>query len=40
MSHYDDQFLNDVLQCRKQLTLPGIATHSADYAAFRIRLGD
>ena len=24
MSGNDDQFLNDVLQCRKQLTLPGI----------------
>ena len=23
-SDHDDQFLNDVLQCRKQLTLPGI----------------
>ena len=23
-SGHDDQFLNDVLQCRKQLTLPGI----------------
>ena len=27
MSGYDDQFLNEVLQCQKQLTLPGIATH-------------
>ena len=24
MSDHDDQFLNNVLQCRKQLTLPGI----------------
>ena len=23
-SDHDDQFLNDVLQCQKQLTLPGI----------------
>ena len=27
MSDHDDQFLNDVLQCRKQLTLPGIHIH-------------
>ena len=38
MSDYDDQFLNDVLQCRKQLTLPGIATHSVDCAAFHSNL--
>ena len=24
MSGHDDQFLNEVLQCQKQLTLPGI----------------
>ena len=27
MSDHDDQFLNDVLQFRKQLTLPGIHIH-------------
>ena len=27
MSDHDDQFLNDVLQFRKQLTLPGMHIH-------------
>ena len=27
ISEHDGQFLNEVLQCQKQLTLPTIATH-------------
>ena len=26
-SGHDDQFLNEVLQCQKQSTLPGVAIH-------------